>query len=94
MSILGDVLSGRLRQEMRQRVDEVLKSGNDWNQAARELTEALNKLTEAVQKGNFNPSFPKSVAQSARKLAKETTKLTRAFEAHSKTLSEILRRYG
>jgi len=94
MSILGDVLSGRLRQEMRQRVDEVLKCGNEWSQAARDLIEALNRLTDSIKKGNPDPSIPKSVVRASRKLAKETARLTRAFEAHNKTLSEILRRYG
>jgi len=92
MAILGDLLSGRLRQEMRQRVDEIMKCGNEWNKTATELTEALNKLTEAVQKGNIDPAIPKSVAQGARKLAKQTGKLTSAFEAHNKTLAEILKR--
>jgi hypothetical protein len=94
MSVLGDLLSGRLRAEMRQRVDEVLKCGNEWNRTARELIEALNRLSDSVQKGNPNPSDSKLVARGARKLARETGRLTRAFEANNKTLAEILRRYG
>lgn len=91
MSVLGDLLSGRLRQEMRQRVDEVLRCGNEWNQTAQKLIEALNKLTDSIQKGNTIPANAKQVATGARKLAKETQRLTRAFEAHNKTLSEILK---
>jgi len=94
MSIIGDVLSGRLRQEMRQRVDEVLKCGNEWSQTAKELIEALNKLSGTVQKGNPDPSVFKSVSRAGRKLAKETARLTRAFEAHNNTLEKILTRYG
>jgi len=94
MSVLGDLLSGRLRAEMRQRVDEVLKCGNEWSQTARELIEALNRLTDSIKKGNPNPLDAKLVAQGTRKLAKETRRLTKAFEAHNKTLAEILRRYG
>jgi len=94
MAVLGDLLTGKLRAEMKSRVEEVLKCGNEWNQTARELTEALDKLTEAVQKGNFDLSIPRSVARSARRLAKQTAKLTAAFEAHNKTLTEIIRRYG
>jgi len=79
---------------MRQRVDEVLKSGNEWSQTARELIAALNRLTDSIEKGNPNPSDSKMVVRGSRKLAKETGRLTRAFEAHNKTLDEILRRYG
>jgi len=94
MSVLGDILSGRLRQEMRQRVDEVLKCGNEWNQTARQLIEALNRLSDSIKTGNPNPADSKSVAGGVRKLAKETQHLTRAFEAQTKTLREILTRYG
>jgi len=94
MSVLGDLLSGRLRQEMRQRVDEVLRCGNEWNQTAQKLIEALNRLSDSIQKGNTDPRDVKMVATGARKLAKETQRLTRAFEAQTKTLGEILTRYG
>jgi len=94
MSIVGDLFSGRLRQEMRQRVDEVLKCGKEWSQTARELSEALNRLTDSIQKGKPDPSDVKGVVSSTKKLAKETRRLTRAFEAHSETLTNIVRRYG
>jgi len=93
MTMIGDILSGRLRQEMRQRVDEVLRCGNEWNQTARELITALNNLTDSIQKGKPNPTPFKSVTQGARKLAKETRRLTNAFQAHNKTLTEILAKY-
>jgi len=93
MSIIGDVLSGRLRQEMRQRVDEVLKCGNEWSQMAQKLVEALDRLTDSIQKGNPNPDM-KTVARGAKQLAKETRRLTNAFQAHNKTLGELLARYG
>jgi len=94
MSVIGDILSGRLRAEMKSRVDEVLKAGNVWNQTAQELIGAINKLVDAIQKGDFNPSNPKSVAQAAKKLAKETKRLTKAFEDHNKTLAQVLAKYG
>jgi len=93
LRVLGDLLSGRLRQEMRQRVDAVLRCGNEWNQTAQKLIEALNKLTDSIQKGRANPADVRAVATGAKKLAKETQRLTRAFEAHNKTLGEILARY-
>lgn len=78
---------------MRQRVDAVLRCGNEWNQTAQKLIEALNKLTDSIQKGRANPADVRAVATGAKKLAKETQRLTRAFEAHNKTLGEILARY-
>jgi len=94
MSVLGDIFSGRLRQEMRQRVDAVLRAGNEWCSTARDLVEALNKLTNSIQQGNVNPVDVKIMAKSARTVAKKTEALTKAFLAHNKMLSEVLARYG
>jgi len=94
MTVLGDIFSGRLRAEMKSRVDEVLKAGNAWNQTAQELIATIDKLVDAIQKGDLDPSTPKSVSQAAKKLAKETRRLTRAFEAHNDTLKKVLTRYG
>jgi len=94
MSVIGDFLTGRLRTEMKSRVDQILKCGDEWTKTARELTEALSKFTEAAQKGEINPSIPKSVAKNARKLAKETAKLTLAFEAHKNMLGKVIERFG
>lgn len=94
MGVLGDLLSGRIRTEMKQRVDEVLKCGNEWGQTAQKLTEALNRLTETVQKGNIDPANLKVVTSGARKLAKETQRLTKAFETLDKTLGNVVTRYG
>jgi len=93
MSVL-DIFSGRLRTEMRQRVDEVLKCGTAWNKTAGELIEAINRLTDSIQKGNTTPADSKAVARAGRKLAKETGRLTRAFAAHNQTLAEILVKIG
>ena len=94
MSVLGDLLSGRLRTEMRQRVDEILKCGNQWDQTAGGLIEALNRLTDAIQKGNLDLSGVKPVAQGTRKLAKETRNLTQAFKSYKTTLEKMLTRFG
>ena len=94
MSVLGDLLSGRLRTEMRQRVDEILKCGNQWDQTARGLIEALNRLTDSIQKGNLDPSGVKPIAQGTRKLAKETRSLTQAFKSYQTILEKMLTRFG
>jgi len=94
MAILGDILSGKLRAEMKQRVEEVLKAGESWSSTAKELTEALNRLTAAALAGKADPEDAKLVARSSRKLAKETGRLRRAFEAHGEILKKILMQYG
>jgi len=90
--MLGDLLTGKLRAEMRQRVDEILKRGNEWNQAAQELTAALDRLTDAIQKGNFDPSNLKPMTKGLRKLGKTTNQLRMAFELYNKFLQEYLPR--
>jgi len=89
-----DFLSGKLRAEMKQRVEEVLAAGKEWSATAKELTEALNRLTNAVQTGVPDPADAKLVARASRKLGKETRRLTKAFESHGKILDKILRQYG
>jgi len=79
-----------IRRELKSRVDEILVAGDRWNKTARELTEALNRLTDSINKGNPNPADIKSVAQTSRKLAKETRRLTRAFEAVGIVIGKIL----
>jgi len=91
MSIIGDFLTGKLRDEMRQRVDEVLRAGSEWSKTARDLIEALNRLTEAIEKGNTKPS--KTISRVARQLARQTKRLTKAFENHNKTLEKIVRKF-
>jgi len=94
MSIIGDLLSGQLRKEMKSRVDEILKCGEQWDKTARELVEALDRLTDAIQKGSVDPSSVRSVARSSKKLSKETRNLAQAFINHRAFLEKILARFG
>jgi len=94
MAIFGDLLSGKLRAEMKQRVDEILKCGEQWDKTARELVEALNKLTDAVQTGNVDLSSVRPVARGSKKLSKETRNLAQAFINHRAFLEKILTRFG
>lgn len=94
MAIIGDLISGKLRAEMKERVDEILKCGEQWDKTARELIEALNRLTDAIQKGSVDPSSVRPVARGSKKLAKETTRLAQAFINHRAFLEKILKRFG
>jgi len=88
-----ELLSGKIRAEMKQRVEEVLKAGETWSMTAKELTEALNRLTNAVLTGNPDPADAKLVARCSRKLAKETGRLRRAFDAHGEILEKVLMKF-
>lgn len=94
MGMIGDFLSGRLRQEMKQRVDEVMRCGNEWNKTARELIDALNKLTDSIQKGSSDPAIPKQVVGTSKRLARETARLSSAFESLNRTMAVIVEKYG
>jgi len=94
MGVIGDFLTGRLREEMKSRVDQILNCGNEWNKTARELTQALNKLADVVQQGSSDAAVSKSVARSTRRLAGETAKLTKAFEDYKTFLGKVLARFG
>jgi len=94
MSILGDLLTGKLRQEMRERVDEIITYGKEWIQTAQKLTEAINNLTEEIRKGNVNPKSLKSLNRTASKLAQQTANLTKALISHNETLQKILSKIG
>jgi len=92
--IIGDLVSGKLRAEMKQRVDEILKCGEKWDETARELVKALDRLTDAIQKGNVDTSGVRSVARSSKKLSKETRNLAQAFINHRAFLQKIVERVG
>lgn len=85
---LKDIALGAVREEMKKRVDEVINAGNEWNKTANELIGALDRLTEAIQKGYSVDLKP--INKELRKLAKQTKSLSRAFNTHRKTLVEII----
>ena len=93
-SIIGDLLTNRIRSELRNRVEQILKAGEEWSKAARELTEALDRLTEAIKNGGVDKSAVRSVVSKTSRLSRETKKLTRAFEMQTKTLEKALAKIG
>jgi len=78
----------KIRGEMRSRVNEILKCGTDWQKTARELAEALDRLTEAIERNRPDIDLT-SLSKSANKLSKDTKKLIKALNKHSQTLSKI-----
>jgi chromosome segregation ATPase len=79
-----------IRDEMKQRVDEVLKAGAEWKETAEKLTKTIQELTETIREGrNVNL---KPVKADLRKLSKETEKLAQAFNHHRQTLAALMER--
>jgi len=77
-----------LKEDMKKRVDEVLKAGSEWKATAEKLTKALEELTETIQKGN--PGDLKPLRTEVKKLSRETRKLAAAFNNHRQTLANLM----
>ncbi|MEM2713462.1 MAG: hypothetical protein QXX18_10580 [Candidatus Jordarchaeales archaeon] len=90
--ILEKLATGPIREEMKRRVDEIIRAGAEWSKTAKELEATLNRLIEAIQKGN--PIDLKPVNAGLLKLAKQTSRLSKAFDDHRKTLTEVLAKLG
>ena len=92
MGIVGDLLSGKLRKEMKERVDQVLKASEEWSRTAKELIDAMNRLSEAIRSGGIDNYDFSGVEKGLRSLARSTTSLRRSLDKHSRTLSKIMSR--
>jgi hypothetical protein len=79
-----------IREDMRKRVDEILRAGNDWKTTAEKLTGSLQVLIEAIQKGN--PQDLQPIKSDLKSLSTQTRRLARAFEAHRETLASLIRK--
>jgi chromosome segregation ATPase len=77
-----------IREDMKKRVDEVLKAGSDWKITAEKLTKTLEELTETIQRGN--PGDLKPIKTELKKLSRETRKLAAAFNNHRQTLASLM----
>jgi len=90
MAILSDILTGRIRQEMKSRVEQVLKAGDDWSRTAKELIVAMDRLTEAIKSGSVDPKSLEGMVKGTKHLAANTEKLTKAFTNFNGTLERTL----
>ena len=90
MSLIGEILGGKIRQEMKTRVDQVLKAGDEWSKTAKELIMALDKLTDAIKAGNIDPSSMEPVVKGVKHLSSDTRQLEKSFNYFNKTLEKTL----
>lgn len=85
-----DFLEGAIRREMKKRIDQILEAGKDWSTTAKELTDALVKLAEAIEKSEEKPDIP-NIKKSVVSLSRKTSKLTKTFMSFEKTLLKIMK---
>lgn len=85
-----DMFTGRLRNEMKERVDTILKAEEEWSRTAKELIVALDKLTKAVENGNVDASTIKPVTKGVTGLTRSTKRLSQSSSSLTSTLTKIL----
>lgn len=90
MPFISDMLTGKIRDEIKKRVDEILTAGREWRETAVKLTEALNRLADVIEKNEVYTSNIKQVSKTARMLAKNTKALTEAFEKMNEMINKNL----
>lgn len=76
-----------IREDMKKRVDEIIKVGESWNKTANQLIKSLNELKETIQESHTDL---RPINKNLSKLATQTKRLSKAFEAHRRTLNRIL----
>jgi hypothetical protein len=92
--ILGGLLESTIRKEMKNRIDEILRCGREWDASAKELKTSIDKLAiefqNATAKGvSVDPAAIKNIIPPISRLCKFTGKLERAFNAYGKTMTKI-----
>lgn len=88
------MIGGAIRKEMKERVDEVLTSGEAWRKSADNLTAELAKLNAAISQGKVDPATLRTLELPIKHLTNNTEKLSKAFMAYIHTLKVAFARFG
>jgi len=91
--VLSHLLGENLRKEMREKVDQIMICGENWNKTAKRLCEDLEKLTAAIE-ASEKPQNLSYIKKSTTKLARESRALSAAFIDFNKYISGLLERFG
>lgn len=91
--VLGHLLGENLRKEMREKVDQIMTCGENWNETAKRLCEDLEKLTAAIE-ASEKPQNLSYIKKSTTKLAGESRALSAAFIDFNKCISGLIERFG
>lgn len=77
----------QLRKEMQKRTDQIIKCSHDWLTGAKELTDALNRVADAIgNNDDVDQNTVKKINNIARILGKDTKKLTTGLGRHEKSM--------
>jgi len=77
-----------IREELKQRVNELLKAGEEWRKTADRLTAAIENLTAEIKSGR-NPKNLRTIKADLRKLAAETRNLSNSFGKVYRIVEEV-----
>jgi hypothetical protein len=92
--LLGGLLESTIRKEMKNRIDEILRCGAEWNESAKILKNTLDKLITELQNATakgipLDPAAMKAISSPVTRLCKSTDRMARGFEGYSKTMTKI-----
>jgi hypothetical protein len=92
--IFGGILESTIRKEMKNRIDEVLRCGREWDESAKALKASIDNLVAefkaAATKGvPVDPAAIKEIGSPISRLCQKTDKLAKGFESYTKTMTKI-----
>lgn len=76
-----------IREDLKKRVDEIIKAGDEWNKTAKRLADVQESLVRAIE--THSPLELGDVKTGTKNLWKETKRLSKAHEDLSKTLVTV-----
>jgi len=87
----GSILESTIRKEMKNRIDEVLRCGQEWDQTAKALKTSIDNLVaELKAKGvSVDPAAIKEIGPPITRLCKNTDRLAKGFESYTRTMVKI-----
>lgn len=92
--IFGNILESTIRKEMKNRIDEVLRCGREWDQSAKTLNASIDNLVAALKAVAeksipLDPAAIKELSSPTTRLCKVTDRLAKGFENYTKTMTKI-----
>jgi len=92
--LFGGILESTIRKEMKNRIDEVLRCGQEWDQTAKALKTSIDNLVAefkaAAAKGvSVDPAAIKEIGPPITRLCKNTDRLAKGFESYTRTMTKI-----
>ena len=92
--LFGGILENTIRKEMKNRIDEVLSCGREWDKSAKALTTAIDCLVAELRAAKaagvpVNQETARQIGPPVSKLCKTTGRLAKSFEQYTRTMTKI-----